>query len=306
MSLVAPIICGVVHMLTRRTTRRYFLLRPDRDEQLQQLFLYCLAVASSKFGVLVHAVVVMSNHFHVVLTDVYGLLPDFKRELIRNVANATKVLRGWPEEVFCKPGRTHVELEGPAAILSKMAYVIANPVACGAVSRIEEWPGVKVLPGDVGTKVFRVRRPDRYFSATSTCWPEEAELRIVMPQALVEEHGSEDAAREALEREVARQCDEARAKLREERRPIGSRKSALHARITTRGKAWETFGALSPRFATGGCPEAAKRALSRMREFLSAYAECLARWRQGVRDMLWPYGTWAMRVYHGARCHDPP
>jgi len=42
-----------------------------------QIFTYCLAVAAKKAGILVHAIVVISNHYHIVCSDPKGRLPEF-------------------------------------------------------------------------------------------------------------------------------------------------------------------------------------------------------------------------------------
>jgi len=42
------------------------------------------------------------------------------------------------------------------------------------------------------------------------------------------------------------------------------------------------------------------------RAFVESYEACLARWQRGERDMLWPAGTWKMRVLHAVRCRPPP
>ena len=80
-------------MITRRTLRRTHLLRPD--PKLNNLFLYCLAVTSRRFGVLVHAATVMSTHEHLVVTDTRGVLPRFTQELHRLLALGIKSLRKW-------------------------------------------------------------------------------------------------------------------------------------------------------------------------------------------------------------------
>jgi len=133
-------------MSRRRTTLRHFLLRPDSDGTSQNIFLYCLAYAARKFGIRVHAIVVMSTHYHAILSDPRGLFSDFQREFHRLLANAIKCHRGWPAEVFDKQPTSIVELVSTAATAEKIAYAIVNPVACGAVPSAPRWPGVKVLP----------------------------------------------------------------------------------------------------------------------------------------------------------------
>jgi len=60
---------------------------------IRQLFLYILGVCARRFGILMHAVTLMSTHEHVIVTDTKGRLPDFLRRLHRLVSLGTKVLR---------------------------------------------------------------------------------------------------------------------------------------------------------------------------------------------------------------------
>ena len=42
----------------------------------------------------------------------------------------------------------------------------------------------------------------------------------------------------------------------------------------------------------------------RLQAFLRSYREALKAWREGVRDAVFPEGTWLMRVRHTARCES--
>jgi hypothetical protein len=61
---------------------------------------------------------------------------------------------------------------------------------------------------------------------------------------------------------------------------------------------------VSPRVA---CRNKWKRieALLRLAEFGRAYRDALAAWRGGVREAVFPLGTWQMRVQHAVRCAAP-
>ena len=61
---------GKTYLVTRRTLARFFLLRPDQDGMMTRLFIFWLSVLALAFGMRVHAVTVMSTHFHMVVTDV--------------------------------------------------------------------------------------------------------------------------------------------------------------------------------------------------------------------------------------------
>ena len=129
-------------MSTRRTTRRHFLLKPDADRTSQNIFLYCLAWTAKKCHIEVHLAVVMSTHWHLILTDRKGLLPKFYRDFHRILALNLKNYRGWVGEVVDSSKPSTVDLLTPSALIKKLAYCLANPVACGAVTRPELWPGV--------------------------------------------------------------------------------------------------------------------------------------------------------------------
>src|SRR5437868_13389866 len=74
-SLPRPIIPGHVYLVTRRCSERRFFLRPGA--QTNDAFRYCLAVAAARFGIEIIGFVAMSNHYHAVVRDPRGRLPDF-------------------------------------------------------------------------------------------------------------------------------------------------------------------------------------------------------------------------------------
>ena len=47
-------------------------------------------------------------------------------------------------------------------------------------------------------------------------------------------------------------------------------------------------------------------ALSRLKAFIESYKEAWQRWRHGQRDVLFPYGTYALRLHAGVQCVGPP
>ncbi len=51
------------------------------------------------------------------------------------------------------------------------------------------------------------------------------------------------------------------------------------------------------------------RRIERLRslgDWLKDYKDALGRWVEGVRDVLFPAGTYWMRVHHGVECSAPP
>lgn len=299
---------GVTYLVTRRCTRRYFLFRPDADRTMEKAFWYCLAVVANKYGIVVHSVMLMSDHLHLVLTDVRGILPDFFEELHRILALVTKAHRGWPEEVFNKSQTSAVALLTPDVIVAKMAYVVANATLAGLVRFAEEWPGAMSRVRDIGARVVRAERPALWFDAESESvdWPDVVELPIVMPKAVLAVHGSIEAAQGAIADVVKELEREASAEAKKRGRPFMGAERAVKVKITERGSSWELFGARNPTFAAGGDPEVAHEAVERLHAFRTAYREALAKWCAGDRDVVFPAGTWWMRVHHRARCVPRP
>lgn len=182
---------GVTWFITRRTTRRHMLFRPDKDKTVQKVYWYVTAVLAEKFGIELHAVQVLSTHLHEVLTDVRGVLPAFLRERNRILANVLKRHRDWPEEVFQRSPASCVELFGPAAILKQIGYTLANCVEAGLVKNPENWPGVTVGAHEIGTRVVEVERPSMYFNPKKEAlWPVRGTIALTMPKALAEAYGA--------------------------------------------------------------------------------------------------------------------
>jgi hypothetical protein len=232
----------------------------------------------------------MSNHIHVVIRDPEGLLPVFTRELHRLSAKAMNAIQGQWENLWSTERCNVVELVDETDIIENIAYVCANPVEAGLVESPEAWPGVLYAPGD-HERVERVRRPQAYFGSKSTA-PAELELRIQPPFAIRDVAGRIDAAvRERVER--------ARARMRQLGETFVGRAKVLSGsymkRATTREKRRQYVPQLTAR----------KHALREVvleayREFRRAYFDALQAWRAGRRSVVFPEGTWWMRVFHGA------
>lgn len=284
------ILAGLTWFITRRTTRRHFLLRPDADGTSQAIYWYTTAVLAKKFGIVVHAVQVLSTHIHEVLTDPFGNLPNFVRERNRALANALKCHRGWPEEVFQRAPASYVALHGPRAILKQIGYTLANCVEAGLTNTPEEWPGVTVSANDIGSRVVTTARPAMYFNPENDVWPAEASLAIEVPRELLDEYGggARDAIREAVERAVSR----ARGIAHAAGRVVGSIGRLLSIPCQRRSRSFECFGSRNPRFATAGDIQRTREATNSWREFLEKYRRALFQWKSGVPRPDFPPGTW--------------
>lgn len=161
-------------MLTRRVRGRTFLLRPSK--WCVQIIAYTLAVMQDRWNIHIHAVDVLSNHFHFCLTDPGGNIVSFQRDCHSFMARALNATHGDFESVWASDGTSRVECEEPDDLVGRIAYTMANPVEAGLVRYGKSWPGLRrAWP----CKPMVVQRPKKFF--TGECWPETATLTMTRP-----------------------------------------------------------------------------------------------------------------------------
>jgi putative transposase len=297
MSLPRQIVPGATYLLTRRALRRHLLFRPDAT--ITQILIYALAVSSKRYGMEVHALCAMSTHLHLVVTDVQGVLPAFLAHFHRIVSLCTKVLRKWEGPVWDHEHTSVVRLLTREAMVEKIAYVLANPVAAGLVRHAHEWPGAKVDVRQLGRGVLRARRPEVYLDPENPQWPDQASLPLTLPPAIPQEgadsfRGEVAAELERLER--AAQAEVQRRGLRF----LGADRARM-ASPYDRATSFEALRGRNPTFAVGrGQGGAWRGAAAAVRAFRASSRSALERWCAGVRDAVFPPGTWWMCAFHGA------
>src|SRR5690242_20101252 len=196
--MTAPrqVLPGTTYLVTRRCAPRQLLLRPSAITN--SIFRYVLAVAARRFGMRVHAYCVLSNHFHLIVTDPDARLPAFEQYLDSLVARAMNATLGRWESFWAPSSYSAVALSSPSDILDKAAYVLANPVAARLVRRGREWPGLWTAPEQIGGPPRRVSRPSTFFSSTGSM-PEDAEFTLVAPPGFDSPGEFRDRLLEALE-----------------------------------------------------------------------------------------------------------
>jgi hypothetical protein len=285
---------GSTYLITHRISERRFFLRPSK--LVNAILAYLLAVISKRYGVLLHAACVLSNHLHIVLTDPGARLPEFQRDLDSLAARAVNCLLGRWGSLFDRDALSVVRLETPDAILAKMVYVLANPVAAGLVRRGREWPGLWSPPALIGRGGTVVDRPEEFFREDGPL-PPQAVLRFSRPPGFDKDPGFTAE----LLHQLARDEDRAAANLGKAGRSFLGVARVLAQKWYARPATSAPHRGLRPRVA---CRNRWKRveALRRLKRFRVEYEEALDAWRDGRRDVTFPAGTWLMRVLHGARC----
>lgn len=288
--MAAPrrVLPGSTYLVTRRCAQRALRLRPST--RTNRIFLYCLAFAALKTGVLVHAVCVMSNHHHMVVTDVNGVLPDFLRELHRSVAKALNATQGQCENLWSVGPTSAVLLVSPEDVRRKIAYVVANPVDAGLVESPDDWPGVLLW----GEERRRVVRPQVYFDSAGAS-PEAIELVVTAPSTARDVPGW----REQLVAEISSLVADARRTMLSAGLRFLGRAGVLAASFVDRARSHATRRQIAPKVAAIH-REARIVVLRQYRAFYGAYRAALDAWRGGDRSAVFPDGTWWMRVHHHA------
>jgi putative transposase len=295
MSNPRRVLPGMTVMVTRRALLRTKLLRPQRE--LNELYLYCLALMSQRFSIAVHCFTVMSTHHHLVVTDTRGELPNFLRDLHRTLARCVKALHDWEDNVWDNDKPSVVELRTEQAVVEKVAYCMANPVAAGGVRRARQWPGLNVVPQQLGRMSWTVRRPAFYMDADNPEWPAVATLHLTMPPLTM----SDALVRDAVSHELAGLEIEAHEAMMAKGWRFQGPQLVLAQSPFERATSPEPIRDRNPTFAVGrDQQEAFVDAVVVLREFRKAYRKALLAWRDGVRQVLFPAGTWLMSWAHSA------
>ena len=294
-SVTAPreVLPGTTYLVTRRCTQRQFLLKPSR--RTNQLVRYCLANAASRTGVLLHAVCFMSNHWHGVVTDPLGRLPEFLERFHRLFARAQNASLGRWENLWSSDKPSAVALVSDEDVLEKMAYTIANPTAAGLVRTPREWPGVISLRTDECTTIDR---PDFFFAAEGDM-PHQVTLRIARPPIYPQLDDTAIARHVALA--VERHVRDARRLLREAGRNFIGANAVRQQPFDAAPKTTEPRRSPNPRIAAKHTPERVQ-AIRHLLDFIQRYRVAWHTWRSGTRDTLFPAGTYALRIHARVAC----
>ena len=277
-------------MLTRRCTQRQFLLRPD--DEMNNAFIYCLAVAAQRHNITIMNFVQMSNHLHDAIFDRLGTAPAFYQCFHQLLAKCVNALRGRWENVFANGQTSAVQLETQDALVDKLAYVATNPVNDGLVERVDEWPGASGFQALLTGMPLRATRP-RHFFADDGDMPEEVTLEMTIPPEL----GNREALVEAVRARVARIEQEAARK----RAAAGTKVLGRHAILSQSWRdspaTYEPRRRLRPTIAARNL-WARLEAIQRTRDFITAYRKARRALLAGT-PILFPHGTYWLRHFVG-------
>ena len=287
-----PVLPGKTYLISRRCTQRQFLLTPSAI--INQILIYLIAVAANRKGVLVHAVCVMGNHLHLVVTDSHGEISEFCRWLFEFVAKCVNAYLGRWESVFAPGSYSRVELLDDNAVLNKIVYTLCNPVQAGLVNKGKNWPGVRLGPWQQ-RKHKTALRPN--FFRPDGPLPPKATISLFKPPAF--SHLTEQEYLQMVNQAVSEREEQVRLnRISEGKSFLGVaavQSQSPQATPWTKEERWF----LNPRIASHDKWRRIQ-ALQQDREWLERYRDALTAYRQGNSTVLFPVGTYWMVRYSGA------
>lgn len=300
MTLPRMVFDGTTYLITRTTTGRRFLLRPGGV--VNEVFLYCLFRAAKKYGVQVHCVSVESNHFHAVVTDMRGEISRFVQWLDSMVAN--NLMRHYgrthPSEcldgIWSKDHFSAVVLATPEQIIKSIVYGLTNPVKDGLVRDYRQWPGLNSRPGDWLKPTQHARRPRGLFFSDKSKKHRWAEVKYTVPPMFADrdtEHFVDSV--NAMIRDTTKSL---RRRLAIENRAFLGVKESLAVNPFDSPQTPRPKGLRSPCFAAGGDTTVLTACLALLRSFRQRYRAAWAQLRQGMKGVVFPAGTYLLRVHH--------
>ena len=290
---------GATYLVTRTTVMSLFLLTPSRA--VNQIMEYCIAWAAHGRGVLIHAVSIESNHFHMIVTDTEGKLSEFMQELNRTAARCLVQHYGerFPSrrlDTVWTNARSFSAtlLLTPNAMLDKLVYTLTNPVKDGLVRDYRKWPGFNTRPGDWLRGKRTVRRPSYYFKNT----PDTLTYDIAPPAALCE---SLDLAVQTVELHIRQAQDQAAVNLAAQGRGVLGARAVLATQPFDAPTTQRPSGNLNPHLASGGDHDALSTAKQALKQFRQAYRTAWETFKR-TAQAVFPGGTLLMRQRFGQRC----
>ncbi|MDI7267604.1 MAG: transposase [Myxococcota bacterium] len=298
MSMPRQILPGSTYLVTRRCSERRFFLRPSST--VNRIFLYCLACAAAKYGIQVHAFVALSDHYHMVVTDPEARIPGFMSWFNEFVAKCLNALLGRWESIWSGGTYSLVRLETPDDVLDKIVYTIVNPIAAGLVPRSEQWPGATSRTFTFPAKID-IERPGSFFRPDGPM-PEKVALTVTRPPGF--EHLTGGQFRELLVERLRTREAELRAEAKKQGRGFLGVKAVERQDPCGSPATREPRRKLDPKIAAKD-PEVRQGAIDRLRAFLDEYRKAFERWRAGIRKVVFPFGTYALRVLAGVACRAP-
>lgn len=277
------------YLISRRCTQRQMLLRPE--PAVEELYLYCLGEAASRFGVVLNGYIAMSNHQHLVVRDVHGNFPDFLAHLNKMIAKTMNVLRGRTENFWSSEQPNAVYLVEAQDRFDKLVYLLTNPVKANLVEHAVDWPGPTSIGQSLSGRSRTVKRPRLFFDPKGSMPPE---VVLTIERLAGYEHLSEVEWIAKLHGAVRRVEEGARRERAVGGSRVMGRKAVMEIVPTSVPTSEEEDGEIHPSVA---CRDRDRfiGALVELASFREERHFVLLRYKDGDREAVFPFGTFRVR-----------
>lgn len=286
MTLPRPIHPGTTYLVSRRCVQRQFLLRPN--DEVNRIIEFCLAYEIARHGLVVHAFVVMSDHYHLVVYDPYGVLPKFLQELNSLTARMLNRAHARDENLWSTDQVNFNQLVELSDVMAKVEYTLVNPVRAQLVERAADWPGLtsmSLLDGSSKTISRPLSVGKRSKLPASVC------LKLDAPPAFP---GTFAAWSKLVRARVARFERKAARRRRQQGECVRGAQAVLSDspfRVPSQPK--PSTRSIRP-FVAAKCRRARSAALAALREFRERYRRARDAFRSRQWTTVFPAGTYAM------------
>ena len=292
---------GSTYHVSRRCKDGICFLSPNR-EAINEAMVFTLAVAAQRTKVQIHSFMIMENHMHYVATDPQGQMGKFLQEYHRLSAYAVKGIRHVEGCIWENEKASVTFLPDRRAILQAMAYGYLNPQKAGMVGNWRDWFGARSEPEQCGNAYIKVNRPSCFSPKGVFRNQKTITLRLVTPPGY-----SRDKKKRFM-KEINEVLEASLKKLEQEEEDDGIvHEPCNFLRVEKRASLnWQEI----KRKKASCRPSAGRRRYwdpatwERHCDFQEAYKMALARWRSGNRDVVFPSGTYWLRLFHRAFCDE--
>lgn len=276
----------------------------------------------------VHETTWMSNHAHICITDVRGILPKFMCQMNSLISRQINALAG-ESGTNIEKGYSSIEIADDASMLRLSAYTLANPCAANLVNKASDWTGFCTYQHEYN-KPFNVERPK------CGIWRESS--RATLDEDAMMDEKSETARLaesrkrrrkpsklpDSVEAVLARPSimpeltdEELRQKIRvqlayNEKNAVIKRKKENKTVLRSHGALSQKTNhqTLTPRkpftrrpLVAAESEETRRNRIERIFQFRQKYKEALERYHAvGKEHALFPRGTWKMRTLFKVTC----
>ncbi len=297
---------GTAYFLSPVCDRKEFRLKPTTETKAA--FAFTLVESAIKHGIDIIAVMQMSSHYHAVVYDRLGTLSDFLRDFhglmgkFGNARDGVENTKFWSAE-----DSETVEIGDMDTLAAKVAYTLANPTKDFIVEDPEKWMGVMTPVDAIGGGAGKIyERPKRFFDPEGTtseavmlCSDYPWELDELLPLAELKER-----VKVRVEAYVAA----AKAEVAAGRREFSGLEKAKKLSV------WHSAD-IAPSGEVGRKAKPRKRVAAAREGRLQAMLEQLLAFRQahrkawralsrGIREVMFPAGTWMAWRTYGAQRED--